>query len=215
MYDCDSNYIKGIAMKTRETSEMVRCYTECYDFFKAVGFTARLLRLDNEVSRRLIKRIEEDGLDYQLAAPGDHRQNPAERAIQDYKNHFISVLAGVDPTFPRNRWDQLLGHVETTINLSRPSKINPKVSAYTIINGQFDYNKTPLAPAGMKAIAHVTTNNRTTWGPHGESGWIVGSAPKHFRCWKVLIKRTKKVRTSNTVNFFPVKCGNPLLTEAE
>ena len=154
-------------------------------------------------------------MDYQLAAPGDHRRNPVERAIQDYKNHLISVLAGVDPTFPRNRWDQLLGHVETTLNLSRPSKINPKVSAYTIIDGHFDYSKTLLAPSGMKAIARVTTNDRTTWGPHEESGWIVGSTPKHFRCWKVLIKLTKKVRTSNTVDFFPVRCGNPLLTEAE
>ena len=61
-------------MKNRETSEMVRCYSECYDFFKAAGFTARLLRLDNEVSRTLIKRIEEVELDYQLAALGDHRQ---------------------------------------------------------------------------------------------------------------------------------------------
>ena len=125
------------------------------------------------------------------------------------------MLAGVDPTFSCNRWDQPFGHVETIINLSRPSKINPKVSAYTIVNGHFDYNKTPLATARMKTIVRVTANDRTTWGPHGESGWIVGSAPKNFRCWKVLIKRTNKIRTSNTVEVFPVRCGNPLLTEAE
>ena len=64
MYDCDSDYIKGVPMKSRETSEMIWCYSKCYDFFKAAGFTARLLRLDNEVSRALIKRIEEDDLDY-------------------------------------------------------------------------------------------------------------------------------------------------------
>ena len=58
MYDCDSDYIKGIAMKNRETSEMVRCYSEWYDFFKTAGFTARLLRLDNEVSRTLINVLK-------------------------------------------------------------------------------------------------------------------------------------------------------------
>ena len=103
-------------MKSRETSEMIRCYSKRYDFFKAAEFTARFLRLDNEVSRTLIKRIEDDKLDYQLVAPGDHRQNPAERAIHDYKNHLISVLAGVNPMFPCNRWHLLLGHVKTFIN---------------------------------------------------------------------------------------------------
>ena len=80
-------------MKSRETSEMIRCYGICYEHFKAAGFTAQLLRLDNEISQQLIKRIEEDELDYQLAAPGDHRRNPAERAIQDYKNHMILAPA--------------------------------------------------------------------------------------------------------------------------
>ena len=87
-------------MKSRETSEMIRCYGECYEFFKVAGFTAQVLRLDNEISKELIKRIEEDKLDYQLAAMGDHRRNPAERAIQDYKNHLISVLAGADQLSP-------------------------------------------------------------------------------------------------------------------
>ena len=51
---------------------MIRCYGIFYDFFKGAGFTVQLLRLNNEVSRESIKRIEEDGLDYKLAALGDH-----------------------------------------------------------------------------------------------------------------------------------------------
>ena len=68
-------------MKSRETSEMMWCYSECHDFFKTAGFIERLLRLNNKLSRTLIKCIEDDKLDYQLAAPGNHRRNPAERAI--------------------------------------------------------------------------------------------------------------------------------------
>lgn len=78
MYDWDSDYIKPVTMQSRETSEMIRCYGECYEHYKAAGFTARLLRLDNEVSRKLIKRINDNKLDYQLASPSDHRRNPAE-----------------------------------------------------------------------------------------------------------------------------------------
>ena len=51
MLDCDSNYVKGCPMKSRETDEMIRCYNECYTYYKNAGFTARLLRLDNEVQR--------------------------------------------------------------------------------------------------------------------------------------------------------------------
>ena len=85
MLDLDSDYIKGVAMKSRKTSEMIRCYSICYNYFKAAGFTAQLLQLDNEVSQQLIKHIEDDKLDYQLVAPGDHQRNLTEREIQDYK----------------------------------------------------------------------------------------------------------------------------------
>ena len=78
MIDCDSNYIKALPMKSRETSEMIRCYRECYEFFKLAGFTSRLIRLDNKVSKKLIGKIEEDKLECQLAAPGYHQRNPAE-----------------------------------------------------------------------------------------------------------------------------------------
>ena len=216
MLDCDSNYVKGCAMKSRETNKMIRCYTECYEYYKNAGFTARLLCLDNEVSKQLVQRIIDDKLDYQLAAPHDHRRNFAERAIQCYKNHFISVLAGADPDFPKDRWDLLLPQVELTLNISRPSKLNPKVSAYTFINGTFDFNKTPLAPAGTKTIVHDRSTERATWAEHGSRGFYIGPALKHFRCYRNnFMVKTKAIRVLNTVEFFPVKCDDPLLTEGE
>lgn len=215
MYDTDSKYIKPLAMTSRETNEILRCFKECYDYFKKANFTARLLRLDNEVSKRLIDRIETEGLEYQLAAPYDHRRNPAERAIQSFKNHFISIRAGADPDFPADRWDLFLAHAEDTINMSRPSQINPKVSACTMINGQFDFNKTPMCPAGIKTIAHTTTDRQTTWEEHGGRSFGLGRAPNHFRCYRNLIVKTNAIRVSNTVEFFPVKCGNPMLSEEE
>ena len=172
-------------------------------------------RLDNKVSKRLVQRIVDDKLEYQMAAPHDHRRNCAERAIQCYKNHFISILAGTDPDFPKDRWDLLLPQVELTLNLSRPSKLNPKVSAYTLINGTFDFNKTPLAPAGKKTIVHDVATERASWAQHGSRGFYIGPALNHFRCYKNFMVKTKAVRISNTVEFFPVTCQNPQLTEQE
>ena len=48
----------------------------------------------------LIKLIEEKNLAYQLASPHDRRLNPAERAMQSWKNHFISNLHECGRDFP-------------------------------------------------------------------------------------------------------------------
>ena len=64
----------------------------------------------------MIAEIEERTMDYQIAAPGDHRLNFAERAIQTFKNHFVSVLHGCDPEFPANQWDRLINQPETWYN---------------------------------------------------------------------------------------------------
>ena len=84
-----------------------------------------------------------------------------------------------------------------------------------MIRGQFDYAKTPLAPAGMKVIVHDNTDERASWDKHGSRGFCIGTSLQHFRCYRAYMCETKSVRTSNTVEFFPSKCGNPLLTEGE
>ena len=58
MLDYDSNYIKATHMYSRNYEEMVRCFKLCYDEFKQAGFTAHLLKLDNEVLKELIQVIE-------------------------------------------------------------------------------------------------------------------------------------------------------------
>ena len=62
--------------------------------------------------------------------PHIHRRNSAERAIQTFKNHFIAGLASIDPNFPLSNWCRLLPQAELTLNLLRPSRLNPKLSAY-------------------------------------------------------------------------------------
>ena len=72
------------------------------------------------------------------------------------------MLAGADPDFPADRWDLLLPQAEITLNMSPASNVNPLLSAYTMINGTFRFNKTPLAPAGIKTIVHDWTTERAS-----------------------------------------------------
>ena len=105
MYDYDSNYTFAVPVKSRKTSEYLRAFQECYDELKHRGFTAQLLRLDNEISKDLIACIRNNKLDFQIVSPGNHRNNSAERAIQTFKLYFKSARAGTHPSFPANGWD--------------------------------------------------------------------------------------------------------------
>jgi hypothetical protein len=84
-----------------------------------------------------------------------HHKNKAERMIRRFKNHFLSILAGVDASFPPYLWDFLLPQAELTINLLRQSVVNQKMSAREFFNGPFDFNKTPLALIGCKVLIHA------------------------------------------------------------
>ena len=69
-----------------------------------------------------------------------HRQNMAERSIETYKNHFISILAGVSDDFPIHQWDELLPQSFFTLNLLGQSNVVPTILEYAYHHGPFDYD---------------------------------------------------------------------------
>jgi hypothetical protein len=50
--------------------------------------------LDNECSAEFKEQIKLNNMKYQLVPPHNHRQNIAEKAIQVFKAHFISISGG-------------------------------------------------------------------------------------------------------------------------
>ena len=86
-----------------------------------------------------------------------------------------------------------------TLNLLRPSRLNPKMAAEAMLNGPFIFNRTPLAPLGTKGLVHEKPAVPGTWAPHGVDGWYVGPARDHYRCYTVYIPSTKGTRHSETV----------------
>ena len=69
--------------------------------------------------------------------------------------------------FPIAEWDHLLPQSKMTLNLLRASRINPKLSAYAMLEGQHDYNKVPLALSGAKVIVHAKPSQRKLWDYYG------------------------------------------------
>ena len=67
-----------------------------------------------------------------------------------------------------------------TLNILRPFRINLNMSAHTEIEGQFDFNKTPLAPPGINLIGHEKLQQRNNWGIYGLPGWYNGPDMEHY-----------------------------------
>lgn len=83
----------------------------------------------------------------------DYRQvNAAEQAIQTFKNHCIAGLATIDPKFLLQLWCELLVQAEITLNLLCGSRVNPAKSAYEVLKGIFNFNKSPSAPPRIKTL---------------------------------------------------------------
>ena len=92
----------------------------------------------------------------------------------------------------------------------RRSRINPKLSAYNQIFGNVDFNATPFAPCGTKAMIYEKKEQRiTTWSDNGAHGWYVGPAPHHYRNHTIYVTHSREERTSDTVDFFPTKFNIP------
>jgi hypothetical protein len=150
-YEYRSNAILVLAMKDQTDDSLHAVFKDVYEFLTARGFKPKL----NECSNRIQKYIKSTGADIQLVNSNDHRVNACVRAIQTWKNHWIAGLSTVDPACPLQLWCKFIQQGQDTLNLLCKSRINPRLSAYAILNGQFDFNCTPLAPVGMKALVFL------------------------------------------------------------
>jgi hypothetical protein len=145
--------------------KLVRAFDLLIQSLIVRGLKPSLQSLDNEAYLALRNYLTKQGIDYQLSPPHIHRRKNAERAIQTFKNNFISGLCSVDPNFPLKLWDKLLPQAPLTLNILSKSKINPRMSAYAQINGHFDFNRMPLAPPETRVIAHEKPDQRASWDP--------------------------------------------------
>ena len=112
--------------------------------------------------------------------------------------------------FPLHLWDKQLPHAELALNLLRGSRINPKLSAWEQIHGRFDFNRTPIAPPGIKVLVHEKSKQRTTWAPHAQEGWYLGPALESYRCHKVYLDKTQGERIVNTLSWYPQAIAIPI-----
>jgi hypothetical protein len=119
VYDYDSNNILAEPLLNLGAKTILTAFKKLHALLVSRGLRPQLHRLDNEACNILKEFLIAAELDYQLAPPGIHRRNSAERAIQTWKDHFITGLCTTNPHFPIYLWDKLIPQANTTLNLLR------------------------------------------------------------------------------------------------
>jgi hypothetical protein len=159
--------------------------------------------------------MDSENIQYQLVPPGVHRANSAERAIRTFKNQFIAGLATTDPDFPMHLWDKLVPQAIITLNLLRTSRINPQLSAYTQVFGQYNFAAHPLAPPGTHILIHEKPDQRASWAPHAVDAWYIGPSLQHYRYHRTWVWASRHERVSDTVTWLPKPAPIPSPTIEE
>ena len=214
-YIYDANYVRGIGIKNRSTSEFLRAYQEVHEDLKAKGYKPKLHKLDNECAKDVMEFIENQNAQFQFTPPDMHRTNSGEKGIQTWKNNFIAGLASLPKEFPIVHWCQLIPQANIVLNMCRPCRQNPLLSAHEALFGSYNFEATPMAPPGTQAFVHIKPANRATWGDHAEDAWYVGPALNHYRCTTVIMAKSSAKRISDTVKFKHHTTKLPNITPAE
>ena len=93
-YVRDANAIAAIPIKNRNEASLLTAYSSLYDQLTSAGLTPTLQICDNECPATF-KLKKNNNVSLQLVPLYDHRTNPAEKAIDTFKSHFIAGLSSL------------------------------------------------------------------------------------------------------------------------
>ena len=102
-----------------------------------------------------------------------------------------------------------------TLNMLQTSRQNNNKTTFEELHGPFDFNKTPIAPLGTKALIYDDPDSRTSWAPHGTDAYYVSPALQHYRCLRFFTPDTRAFRTSGSYKLYPTHCKTPTISQAD
>ena len=202
IHEIDGNSTWVDPMKNKTQGEIINARRRALLRMKLQGIVPMHQILDNETSQAFKDEIRNTGMTYQLVPPGDHRRNIAERDIQTWKNHFVSVLSGAASTFPLHLWCQSIPQSERQLILLGQSNVNPKILSYSHLYVHHDYNSAPFVPIGMESLVHDIPHRRIYFAGHCRKGYVLGTSSEHYHGWKFGCNRPAQC-----------KCQRPLSTD--
>jgi hypothetical protein len=106
----------------------------------------------------------------------------------------------------------MLPQAKLTLNLFQPTAAANATSALEVLFGKYNFDATPLGPAGCRVLIHAKPTVWQTWDFRMRDGYYIGLTLAHHRCYRVLNKTTRAVGISDAVKFRPHKTLVPMPT---
>ena len=105
--------------------------------------------------------------------------------------------------------------MQDTLKLPRTARKDPTKSAYEALQGPFDYNKTPMAVLGTKALAFIDPEDRAAWQAHGVDAFVAGRCPLHYRLLEFFNPKTRAYLKTGTYKLYPRHSKVPSISKAD
>ncbi len=113
-YHMDRNLIFQQTLQMNAGKHFIPAFNTIMERLAARGLSDLNIR-DNEASADFKRVIAESWkTKFQLVLPDMHQRNKAKQMTRHFKNHFLSILAGVEATFLPYLWDLLLPQAKLT-----------------------------------------------------------------------------------------------------
>jgi hypothetical protein len=127
LYHYESNSILAEPIKGLDNKTIFEVYKKIHLLLTNKGYLVKLNVMDNQATKYIKQFLTANECKLELVGPHNHRVNAAERAIQTWKDAFISALATTDRDFPIQLWDRMTPQVMNTLNMLRASRVNPSM----------------------------------------------------------------------------------------
>ena len=95
-YDYDTNYIFAIPIDSQSDEAIIGAFEKVFEQLEEKGYKPTFNVTDNQAANLIKRYLKTQNCQWQFVEPSNHQVNAAKRAIQTYKNHFISSLCSTD-----------------------------------------------------------------------------------------------------------------------
>jgi hypothetical protein len=113
MYHYEANAILAKPISAPDNISIFNAYKMQFNDLTSKGFKPKINIMDNQATKHIKASLTEQKCKLQLVEPHNQRMNAAGRAIQTFKDAFITVLATTNSDFPLQLRDKSLRKSKT------------------------------------------------------------------------------------------------------
>ena len=137
-YHYNSNTIHAEPLRTRSDLDLTAAYQKLHSLLTNRGLRPHFHILDNDCPNVHKNFMRDLNKQFQQVPPHIHRRNSTELAIRPFNEQFIAGLSRTHKESLIHLWCQLIPHAILTLNLLLKSCMNPKLSGYAQMHGEFN-----------------------------------------------------------------------------